>query len=102
MLVRPIAASVRVRIECQHLFVFRFGVGEFLLPFVQQTGREMRFGILRCEFGGFAVSRERLFRLGVFQQMRERQPGAGLTFFDVVRGLEVGGSAQIIARPRGC
>src|SRR5258708_39395588 len=55
----------------------------------------MRLRMLRCKVGGFAVSLERVFRLGIFQQMRECKPGSGLTFFDVVRGLEASGSAQI-------
>src|SRR6266446_9032285 len=54
----------------------------------------MRFRILRCKLGGFAVSLERVFRLGIFQQMCECKPRSGLTFFDVVRGLEASGSAQ--------
>src|SRR6266404_7782777 len=55
----------------------------------------MRFRILRCKLGGFAVSLERVFGLGIFQQMRECKPGAGLTFFWLSRGFERGGSAQI-------
>src|SRR5260370_37307802 len=54
----------------------------------------MRFRILRRELAGLAVSRDRVFGLAIFQQMRECKPGAGLTFFDVVCGLEAGGSAQ--------
>src|SRR5260370_26753673 len=41
----------------------------------------MRFGILRCELGCLTVSRECVFRLFIFQQMRKRKPCAGLTFF---------------------
>src|SRR6266436_9715581 len=54
----------------------------------------MRFRILRSELGGLAVSLERVFRLGIFQQMRECKPSAGLTLFCVSRGFERGGSAQ--------
>src|SRR5882762_8758546 len=54
----------------------------------------MRFGIFRREFGSFAISRERVFRLIILDQMCERKPGAGLTFFWASRGFEGGGSAQ--------
>src|SRR5713226_4743520 len=66
----------RVRIKRHYEFVFALGGGEFFLPLVQQTSREMRFGILRCELGCLTVSRERVFRLFIFQQMRKRKPFA--------------------------
>src|ERR1700674_997060 len=55
----------------------------------------MRFRIFRRELGSFAISRERVFRLIILEQMCERKPGAGLTFFWLSRGFERGGSAQI-------
>src|SRR5450759_2899566 len=82
------------RIECHHLFVFGFGVRELFLSLVQQAGGEMGLGIFRCELGDFAVSLECVFGLFIFEQMCERKPGAGLTFFGMSCGFEVGGSAQ--------
>ena len=73
------------------MFVFGFGVGKFFLPLAQQTGREMRFRILRRECGSFVVSRECFFRLVILQQMGEREPGAGLTFFRVISFRMLGG-----------
>ena len=84
----------RVRIERQHLFVFRLGVRKFLLPLMQQPRREMRFGILRCELGSFAVSLKRFVRLFTLEQMRQGEPGAGLPFFDMSCWLEASGGAQ--------
>ena len=83
-----------MRIDCQNLFIFGFGGGEFFLPLVQQSGREMRLRIFRCELGCPAVSLQRVFRLAVFNQMRQCEPGASLTFFDISRRLEGCGSAQ--------
>ena len=90
-----------VGIKCQNLFVFRFGVRKFLLPFMQQTRGKVRFGILRRELGSLAVSLERVLRLLAFQQMRKREPGAGLTFFSVSPWVLEWWQRGEIARPRG-
>ena len=98
MLVRPMAASVlcesRSADRAPGLACIRLRRRKFFLPFVQQAGGEMRFGILRREFGSLAVSLECVFRLFIFEQMREREPGAGLTFFYVIGGFERCGGAQ--------
>ena len=60
----------------------------------EQAGGEMGFGILGSELGGFAVCLEGVFRLFIFKQMREREPGACLTFFYVSGGLEGCGGAE--------
>ena len=54
----------------------------------------MWLGIFRSERGGFLVGVKGVVGLGTFQEMAEREPGAGLTFFNVVSGLELGGGSQ--------
>ena len=81
-----------VWIEVQNFLVFRFGLGEFLLPFVQQTGRKMGLGILRRELGGFAVRLERVFRLGIFRQMRKSEAA-----LDLIMRLAEARAKQILA-----
>src|ERR1019366_3041721 len=44
------------RIERQHLFVFGFGIREFLSPLMQQSRGKMGFGVLRRKLGSLAVS----------------------------------------------
>ncbi len=74
----------RVGVKRQRLFVLRLSVGKFFSLLMQQPSRKMRLGIFRHKLGSFAVRLERVFRLGIFQQMSQREPGAGLTFFDVI------------------
>ena len=72
---------VEVRIERQDLFVLCFGVRKFFCRSCSNPAERCGSGSFGVSSGSLPVSLERVFRLFIFEQMRECEPGAGLTFF---------------------